>query len=112
MPVNYCKYLNSEMIKATPEQLRIIRGILAAHAPGVEARAFGSRVDGTPKDYSDLDLALVGSAKLDTALMGRLREAFEESDIPFRVDIMDWHSISGEFQKIILHKYEVLTSRD
>ena len=82
------------MIKATPEQLRIISGILAAHATGVEARAFGSRVDGTPKDYSDLDLALAGPAKLDAAVLESLREAFEESDLPFRVDILDWHAIS------------------
>ena len=97
------------MIKATPEQLRIISAILAAHVPGIEARAFGSRINETSKDYSDLDLALVGAAKLDTAVMGNLREAFEESDIPFRVDILDWHSISKEFQKIILNKYEILT---
>lgn len=96
------------MIKATPEQLSIISGILAAHVPEVEARAFGSRVGGTPKDYSDLDLALVGAAKLEPAVLATLREAFEESDIPFRVDILDWHAISEEFQKIILAKYEVL----
>lgn len=86
----------------------LISGILAAHAPGVEARAFGSRVGGTPKDYSDLDLALVGDAKLESAVLENLREAFEESDIPFRVDILDWHAISKEFQKVILAKYEVL----
>ena len=96
------------MIKTTPEQLRIISDILASHAPGVEARAFGSRVDGKPKDYSDLDLALVGAARLDTAVMENLREAFAESDIPFRIDILDWHGISREFQKVILRKYEVL----
>jgi len=97
------------MIKITREQLRIINTILAIHAPGVEARAFGSRVNGIPKDYSDLDIALIGAAKLDTAVIGNLREVFEESDIPFRVDIIDWHSISKEFQKIILNRYEVLT---
>lgn len=96
------------MIKATPEQLNIISAILAAHVPGVEARAFGSRVVGTPKDYSDLDLALVGPAKLEPAVMANLREAFEESDIPFRVDVLDWHTISKEFQAVILARYEVL----
>lgn len=96
------------MIKATPEQLNIISAILAAHVPGVEARAFGSRVGGSPKAYSDLDLALVGPAKLEPSVMESLREAFEESDIPFRVDILDWHAISEEFQKVILAKYEVL----
>lgn len=96
------------MIKATTAQLRIIRAILAAHVPGVEARAFGSRVSGVPKDYSDLDLALVGAAKLDTVVMANLRAAFEESDIPFRVDVMDWHAVSEEFRKVILAKYEVI----
>jgi len=99
------------MIKATPAQLRIITDILAAHAPTVEARAFGSRVDGKPKDYSDLDLALVGPAKLDAAVMSGLKEAFEESDLPFRVDILDWNAISEEFQKVIQDKYEVLSHR-
>lgn len=96
------------MIKATPEQLLIISGILAAHAPGVEVRAFGSRVVGTPKDYSDLDLALVGAAKLGPTVMESLREAFEESDIPFRVDLLDWHAISKEFQEVVLKKYEII----
>ncbi len=96
------------MIKATPEQLLIISGILAAHVPDVEVRAFGSRVDGVPKDYSDLDLALVGEAKLESTVMAKLREAFEESDIPYRVDILDWHAISKEFQEVIQKNYEVL----
>ncbi len=97
------------MINVTPAQLQIITGILAAKVPGVEARAFGSRVDGKPKDYSDLDLALVGPAKLDAAVIGELKEAFEESDLPFRVDVLDWNAISAEFQKVILNKYEVLS---
>ena len=97
------------MIKVTPAQRRLITGLLAAKVPGVEAWAFGSRVDGNPKDYSDLDLALVGPARLEAAVVGALKEAFEESDLPFRVDVLDWHAISKEFQKVILNKYEVLT---
>jgi predicted nucleotidyltransferase len=96
------------MIKAAPEQLMRIRDILAAQVPGVEARAFGSRVGGTPKDYSDLDLALVGAAKLDLVVLENLREAFAASDIPFRVDLIDWHAVSKEFQAVIQKKYELL----
>jgi len=96
------------MIKATPGQLRLISGILAVNVPGVEVRAFGSRVGGKPKAYSDLDLALVGPAKLAPAVLETLREAFEESDLPFRVDLLDWHAISKDFQKVILAKYELL----
>ena len=38
----------------------------------------------------------------------RLKEAFEESDLPFRVDVLDWHAISDRFHKVIEKKYEVL----
>lgn len=82
--------------------------ILAAHAPGVEALAFGSRVDGNPKEYSDLDIALAGSARLDAAVVGALKEAFEESDLPYRVDILDLNAISEEFRKVVLSRYEIL----
>ncbi len=73
-----------------------------------EVRAFGSRVDWTAKDYSDLDLAVRGSGTLKTGVLGRLKEAFEESDLPFRVDVLDWHATSPEFQKVIEKQYEVI----
>jgi len=36
-----------------------------------------------------------------------IREDFEESDLPFRVDILDWHTISAEFKANIEAKFEV-----
>jgi len=88
------------MIKITPEQLKVVTEILSKHVPGSEVRAFGSRVNGTPKPYSDLDLAIIAGKELDIASLGALREAFAESDLPFRVDIIDWHSTSPQFKKI------------
>lgn len=96
------------MIKVTARQLRAIQDILSRWAPGVPVRAFGSRVGGKPKDYSDLDLVLVGPARLGIAKLASLKEAFEESDLPFRVDLIDWHSISEEFRKVISKRSEVL----
>lgn len=96
------------MIDLAPEQLETVKRILAAHAPQAEVRAFGSRVTRTAKNYSDLDLAIVGKRKLTLAEMSRLREAFEESDLPFRVDLLDWHAISPEFRRVIEQEYEVI----
>ncbi len=96
------------MIEITPEQSRAVAAILARHAPGVEVRAFGSRVGGTPKDYSDLDLAVLAPRKMSLEALAKLREAFSESDLPFRVDVLDWNSISDEFKRVILEKYEVV----
>ena len=71
-------------------------------------RAFGSRVIGTARAQSDLDLALVGPARLDRRTLGNLREAFQESDLPMQVDLVDWHAISKEFQAIIQQRFEVV----
>jgi predicted nucleotidyltransferase len=65
-------------------------------------------VGGTAKPTSDLDLAIVGESKLDRRTKMLLREAFEESDLPFRVDVLDYKSISAEFRAIVDGRYEVV----
>jgi len=96
------------MIDVSPAHLQTILEILKTHAPDCEVRAFGSRVKWTAKNYSDLDLALVGSAKLPFRKLAALQTAFEESDLPYRVDVLDWLAISPEFQKVIEQGYEVI----
>ena len=96
------------MIKILPEHLKIVKKILSETAPNCEARVFGSRVNGNPKDYSDLDIALASSERLSLNTLGKIEEAFEESDIPFRVDILDWNALSPEFQELIAKNCETL----
>jgi type I restriction enzyme S subunit len=96
------------MIDLAPHHLEKVRTILGKHVPQCEVRAFGSRANGTAKDYSDLDLAVVGSAQLDHDTLRHLKEAFEESDLPFRVDVLDWHATSPEFQKVIEKQYAIV----
>jgi len=96
------------MIDVSPTQLETILEILARYAPGCQARAFGSRYHWTAKDYSDLDLVILGERKRTLKEMAALREAFEESELPFRVDVLDWRAISPEFQRLIEQGYEVI----
>ena len=96
------------MIDLRSDHLEVVKRILAEHVPECEVRTFGSRVTGTAKDYSDLDLTIVGKERIDRRRMGRLREAFAESDLPFRVEVQDWHTISKSFQEIIEKQYEVV----
>ncbi len=96
------------MIDVSPEELELVHSILAQYVPGVEVWAFGSRIKNTAKKYSDLDLALVGLNKIPNTLFQNLKEAFEESDLPFRVDLIDWNSVSQEFQRVIQKDYIVL----
>ena len=96
------------MIELSVAHRGIVLGILAAHVPDLEVRAFGSRITGNAKPYSDLDLAVVGARALDTDVFRRLREDFEESNLPFRVDVLDWHGISEEFRRIVDQRFEIL----
>ncbi|MCY4354214.1 MAG: restriction endonuclease subunit S [Truepera sp.] len=96
------------MIDLNPNHLGTVKAILAEHVPECEVRAFGSRATWTAKDYSDLDLAILGKGPLDWATVGRLEEAFEESDLPMRVDVLDWHTISGGFREVIEREHVVL----
>ncbi|MBI2066978.1 MAG: nucleotidyltransferase domain-containing protein [Deltaproteobacteria bacterium] len=96
------------MIDLPPHHLTTVRRILADTIPGYEVRVFGSRVTGTAKPHSDLDLAVVADHPLDLKTLSRLREAFEESDLPIRVDLVEWNSISDEFRKVIEESYEII----
>jgi predicted nucleotidyltransferase len=96
------------MIDLSPAHLEIVRRLLAAHVPGCEVRAFGSRVNGTARKYSDLDLAVVACDSLGADAIGDLREAFQESDLPFRVDVLDWRQVSESFCRVIEDQFEVI----
>ena len=55
----------------------------------------------TAKDYSDLDLTIIGSEPFSRRRLRQLKEAFEESDLPIRVDVVDWHVLSDGFKEEI-----------
>jgi len=96
------------MIDIAEGHLETIKLLLAQHVPDCEVRAFGSRVTGRAKSYSDLDLAVVCQQPVDADRLRHLKEAFEESTVPFRVDVLDWNGISKSFCKVIERQYEVI----
>lgn len=75
--------------------------ILGEQAPHLEVWAFGSRARHTAKRYSDLDLALITETPLPLAVMTDIQSAFEASDLPIRVDLVDWATTSEAFRQII-----------
>lgn len=95
-----------------PDHLHIVRGILQTHVPNREVWAFGSRAKWTARETSDLDLCVQGDEPLSFESMGLLRAAFEESDLPYKVDVVDWATTSDAFRKIIERdKVAVQTAR-
>lgn len=89
------------MLDLSPEQLRLTREILRSSVPGLPVWAFGSRVTGNARKYSDLDLAVGGDKPLPLAVLAELEDGFSESDLGFRVDVVDWASASEEFKAAI-----------
>jgi predicted nucleotidyltransferase len=94
------------VIAISEDSLNMVKNILSKTVPNCEVRAFGSRVKGTNREYSDLDLAIIGEKKLGISALGDVQEAFMESTLPFRVDILDYNAISEKFQKVIDAEYE------
>ena len=85
-----------------PDHLEIVRDILRAHLPaGFKVWVFGSRANWTTKDSSDLDLAVEGSASLADRAMVGLEAAFEESHLPYAVDVVDLKTVSNAFKQIV-----------
>ncbi|UCE50226.1 MAG: nucleotidyltransferase domain-containing protein, partial [Phycisphaerales bacterium] len=66
---------------------------------------------GEATEHSDLDLAIVGPGRLKRRAKMLLREAFEESDLPFRVDVVDYNTVSEAFRAIIDQSYEVIQEK-
>jgi len=91
-----------------PGELEIVREILRRHVPGREVWAFGSRVKGKARTFSDLDLAVLGDQPLALSVRADLAEDFSESDLPFKVDIVDWATTSERFREIIRAEYVVV----
>jgi len=88
-------------IDIRPDHWEIVRDILKKHVPQYEVWAFGSRAKWTAKEYSDLDLAIITDKPLSLDVSASLSDDFFESDLPWKVDIVDWAATSESFRKVI-----------
>ena len=78
----------------TPEQRSLVAGIVRGTLADAEVYAFGSRATGRARPYSDLDLLVVRAQALSLAERAALRDQFERSTLPFRVDIVEAAGLS------------------
>lgn len=102
--------MNADII-LPPEQLQLALGLIQTHLPGIEIWAYGSRVEGRPRRYSDLDLVAF-TAPGQAGAAAELREALAESDLPIRVDLFLWRELPDAFRRQIERKYAVLQRAD
>ncbi len=84
---------------------------LGKATPGSLVWAYGSRVDGSGHEMSDLDLAVRHPADLTArqgAALMALRAAFSESNLPLIVDLHNWAALPKAFQDNIAARHIVL----
>ena len=82
--------------------------ILATQIPEYTVIAYGSRISGKSHQGSDLDLVIIGDEKIPLQKIWKLKEVFEDSNLPFTVDVLDWNAIPVNFRKNIKKKFEVI----
>lgn len=95
------------MLIMEPRHWIIVESILAKYPYNIAA--FGSRVKGNPKKFSDLDLCVMDH--ISDFVLGNMQEDFEESDLPFLVDIVRWDRCSDNFKKKIQHDLLIIRSK-
>jgi hypothetical protein len=85
------------MLKMEQRHWIIVESILSKYP--YKIAAFGSRVKGEPKKFSDLDLCIM--QPISDLILAQMKEDFEESDLPFLVDLVMWDRCSKAFQESI-----------
>ena len=102
----------SSDLEAAEADLDTVKAILHAQVPGREVWAFGSRARRCAKPYSDLDLAIMGEEAISLDTLAALNEAFAESDLPWKVDVVDWARLGDAFRltvergRVVLQRVE------
>jgi predicted nucleotidyltransferase len=86
------------------DDLEAARRIVVKFLGSQRARLFlfGSRARGDARRASDIDVALLPEAPLISGTLARIREALEESHIPYRVEVIDLSTVGEAFRRRVL----------
>ena len=95
-------------IDVKPIEWEIIKSILSQIIPERQVWAFGSRVNGNKKEFSDLDIVVLGEESLAQEKEADLHNAFINSELPFKIDIVIWSRTSDKFKSIINQSHKVI----
>ncbi|HGY56954.1 MAG TPA: nucleotidyltransferase domain-containing protein [Caldithrix abyssi] len=82
--------------------IKIIREIIPD--PQLKIILYGSRARGDAHATSDFDIAIDLSEKIPARFISRIKEKLENSDIPYKVDIVDLNGISEELKQRIIRE--------
>ena len=95
------------VIDITAKQRQTVLALLARHLPNTTVWVYGSRAKWTSRPQSDLDMVVFATPE-QASRVSDLEEAFEESNLPFRVDLFVWDAVPDQFRKKIEREHVVL----
>ena len=97
----------SGAIDLSPGEYTLLLGLLQRHLPHTTVWAYGSRVKWSARPQSDLDLVAFTARDQQTDVLD-LKEALEESSLPFAVAVLVWDELPESFRKHIVPEYVVV----
>ena len=86
------------MLYVDPEDKAELLAILAP-IKQYDIQAYGSRVKGTHRKFSDLDLCFMQEMPRET--LSEIKDKFTDSNLPFFVSIVPWSKLNDNFKKLI-----------
>lgn len=69
---------------------------------------FGSRVTNSGDDHSDIDVGVEGPAPVPPAALSAIKEELEDLPAVYKVDLVDFAEVSGDFRQVALANIEVI----
>ena len=85
------------MLQLAEKHKKILQQILSKYP--YKFYAYGSRVKGTARKLSDLDICY--QENISDAVAFQIEEEFKESDLPFSVELVNWKYMNSEFRELI-----------
>lgn len=76
----------------TERDMKTLHDIFEKYPQVKDVFVFGSRAKGTYKAGSDIDLAIMNNG-VDDALIRKLKDDFADSNLPYFVDLVCYHSL-------------------
>ena len=90
------------MIDLDEKYITFIKETIIKYLPDCSIYLFDSRTKGCEKKYSDIDIAL-NCNNLNENIMLKIKNEFENSTLPYEVDIVDLNNISEVFKGHIIN---------
>ncbi len=78
-----------------------VRSVICKYLDNADIYIFGSRAKNEYKEYSDIDIVIDGGAPLDKEKLLNINIELTESNIPYKVDVIDFFDITESFKNFI-----------